>query len=164
MPESHVTSPTPVTDETVLAFDFGIKRVGVAVGERRLGSGRPLATITQETNDARFAAIAQLIAKWQPQRLVVGRPLNDDGSSHDMTARCERFANQLSGRFRLPVALVDERFSSQEAEDVLRAGGQRDWRERKMHLDAEAARVILEHWFAQPTVSETPTEPHTANG
>ncbi|MBK6637426.1 MAG: Holliday junction resolvase RuvX [Rhodocyclaceae bacterium] len=145
--------PEPGIDQTVLAFDFGIKRVGVAVGESRLGSGRPLLTISHEANDARFAAIAKLIAEWRPGRLVVGRPLNDDGSAHDMTARCERFAQQLAGRFRLPVSLVDERFSSLAADDALRARGQTDWRARKQGLDAESARVILDCWFAQPTVS-----------
>lgn len=142
-------------DETVLAFDFGLKRVGVAVGEARLGTGRALATIDHEANDARFAAIAKLIAEWQPARLVVGRPVSEDGSPHAMTARCERFAKQLAGRFRLPVNQVDERFSSLEAERALCARGQHDWRARKQGLDAEAARVILERWFAQATV---PTE------
>ena len=145
--------PEPIADETVMAFDFGIKRVGVAIGESRLGTGRPLMTIKQEANDARFAAIAQLITQWQPQRLVVGRPLNDDGSAHELTARCERFAKQLSGRFRLPVSLADERYSSLAADDALRVRGQSDWRARKESLDAEAARIILDGWFAQAKVS-----------
>jgi putative Holliday junction resolvase len=99
---------------SVLAFDFGTKRIGVAIGTQlaggRAASARPLTTIDAEANDARFAAIGALIADWQPVRLLVGRPLNDDGTPHEMTARCERFANQLRGRFRLPVDEVDERF------------------------------------------------------
>ena len=84
-------------------------------------AARALTTIDAEANDARFAAVAALIAEWQPVCLVVGRPLNEDGTPHEMTARCERFATQLRGRFRLPVETVDERFSSTEAEASLRA-------------------------------------------
>jgi putative holliday junction resolvase len=142
-----------MTDETVLAFDFGTQRIGVAIGEQRLGTGRALVTIHHAANEPRFAAIASLIKEWQPQRLVVGRPVNDDGSAHEMTARCERFAHQLEGRFRLPVSLVDERFSSQDADDALRGRGVRDWRARKDTLDAEAARILVEQWFAAPLIA-----------
>ena len=145
----------------VLAFDFGLKRIGVAIGTQlapgRLTSARPLITVAAEANDARFAVIAGLIAEWQPRRLLVGRPLNDDGTPHDMTARCERFANQLRGRFRLPVDAVDERFSSTEADATLRERGL-DWRRRKQQVDAEAALVILNSWFEthdQPSAHAT---------
>lgn len=131
---------------TVLAFDFGTRRIGVAVGEMMLGQARPLTTIAAEANDARFAAIGRLIAEWQPARLVVGLPLSLDGSEHDMTARCRRFAHQLEGRFRLPVALVDERLSSAAADEALRSRGL-DWRERKAQVDAEAAAAILQDYF-----------------
>ena len=157
-------------DETLLAFDFGLQRIGVALGEIRLGRARALTCIAHEANAARFAAIGQLIAEWQPARLLVGRPLNTDGSAHDMTARCTRFANQLRGRFALPVEEVDERFSSIEADAVLRQTpgsphtkatcftaphqNQRgaslrelSWQERKAQIDAEAARVILQSWL-----------------
>jgi len=134
---------------SVLAFDFGTKRIGVAIGTQlgagRSGPARALTTIDAEANDARFAAIAALIAEWQPIRLLVGRPLNDDGTPHEMTARCERFANQLRGRFRLPVDDVDERFSSVEADTKLRQRGL-SWQERKAQVDAEAALVILQTW------------------
>jgi putative Holliday junction resolvase len=133
-------------DETVFAFDFGMKRIGVAVGEMRLGQARSLQTISTEANDARFSAIERLIAEWRPGRLLVGQPLNEDGTPHEMTARCERFANQLRGRFFLPVEHVDERFSSVAAEDELRARGV-DWRKTKTLVDAEAARIILQSWM-----------------
>ncbi len=140
----------PEATGTVLAFDFGQKRIGVAVGTRlaagQLVSARPLTTIAAAANDARFAAIATLIAEWQPLRLLVGRPLNDDGTPHEMTARCERFANQLRGRFQLPVDDVDERFSSAEADARLRERGL-SWQQRKAQVDAEAALVILQTWF-----------------
>jgi putative Holliday junction resolvase len=133
-------------DETLLAFDFGVKRIGVAVGELRLGQARAVQTIAAEANAMRFAAIEKLVAEWQPTRLLVGQPLNEDGTSHEMTARCERFANQLRGRFALPVEQVDERFSSVIAEDELRARGV-DWRTSKSLVDAEAARIILQSWM-----------------
>ncbi|AJP49132.1 hypothetical protein PG1C_13210 [Rugosibacter aromaticivorans] len=147
-------------DETLLAFDFGLQRIGVALGEIRLGQARALTCIAHEANAARFNAISQLITEWQPVRLLVGRPLNEDGSAHDMTARCTRFANQLRGRFALPVEEVDERFSSIEADATLRQTPDApsyqhrlslnpylDWQERKAQIDAEAARVILQSWL-----------------
>ncbi len=145
-------------DETILAFDFGMKRIGVAVGERRLGEARALGTISAEGNDARFATIEKYLKEWRPSRLVVGRPLNDDGSAHEMTARCERFANQLRGRFQLPVEFADERFSSLAAEDHLRAQGSGGggWRERKQQLDAQSAVVILNQWLAQSDSTPAP--------
>jgi putative Holliday junction resolvase len=131
-----------MAEGTVLSFDFGTRRIGVAIGEPLLGRARALTTIEGEANDHRFAAIAQLIAEWQPARLVVGLPLSLDGTPHEMTARCRRFAHQLEGRFRLPVAMVDERLSSAEAEAGMR-GGRKD----KAAIDAEAARIILQDWF-----------------
>lgn len=132
---------------TVLAFDFGTRRIGVAVGEMMLGTARPIATIAAEANDARFAAIGKLIDEWRPDRLVVGLPLSLSGESHEMTDRCRRFARQLEGRYRLPVLLVDERLTSTAAEEHLRERGL-DWRRRKASLDAEAAATLLQAHFA----------------
>lgn len=134
---------------TVLAFDFGTRRIGVALGESLLGKARPLTTIDAEASEARFAAIARLIAEWQPTRLVVGLPLSLAGEEHEMSARCRRFARQLEGRFNLPVTLTDERLSSVEAEERLSARGQ-DWKTRKKTLDAEAAAIILQSYFDAP--------------
>lgn len=135
---------------SVLAFDFGLKRIGVAIGTLlgagRPGSARPLTTLAEESNDARFATVAALIAEWQPVQLLVGRPLNDDGTPNEMTARCERFANQLRGRFGLAVDEIDERFSSTAADAGLRERGL-SWQERKQQVDAEAALIILQSWF-----------------
>lgn len=132
---------------TVLAFDFGEKRIGVAVGECELRSASALTTFDAETNDARWAAIGRLLDELKPALLVVGLPLSPDGEAHDMTARAQRFARQLEGRYRLPVALQDERFTSAEADTQLRDRGQHDWRERKKHLDAHAAQLILKDYF-----------------
>lgn len=131
---------------TVLAFDFGVKRIGVAVGEALLGQARALTTIAAEDNDTRFTRIGKLIAEWQPQRLVVGLPLALDGTEHEMTARCRRFAHQLEGRFGLPVELVDERFSSSEAEARLADLGL-SWQARKREVDARAAQIILQDYL-----------------
>lgn len=132
---------------TVLAFDFGEKRIGVAVGECELRTASALTTLEAETNDARWSGIGRLLDEWKPALLVVGLPLSPDGEPHDMTARAQRFARQLEGRYRLPVALQDERFTSAEADAQLRDGGQKDWRERKKQLDAHAAQLILKDYF-----------------
>lgn len=164
MPETH--APPGALPEafsaalpggTLLAFDFGEKRIGVAVGESALALAHPLTTIRSAANAERFAAIAALIAEWQPAGLVVGLPLTLDGQAHAMTARCRRFANQLRGRFGLPVAYAEERFSSIEAEERLHAGGH-DARSARVHLDAVAAQVILQNYFAgRGTPSGTPS-------
>ena len=131
---------------TLLGFDFGTARIGVATGETETGLAQPLTTIRGEANDHRFGEIAKLINEWRPARLVVGLPTALDGSETEMTARCKRFANQLHGRFGLPVALVDERLSSAEAEEMLREVSHR-WRDRKQNLDALAAQRILQSFL-----------------
>ena len=141
---------------TILAFDFGTQRIGVALGETLLGQARPLTAIAARANDERFAAIAKLIAAWQPTLLVVGLPLRMDGAEHDMSARCRRFAHQLEGRFRLPVELVDERLSSADAEARLAERGMA-WRARKEYLDAEAAAILLQNFFDTPVTAPLAT-------
>ena len=132
---------------TVLGFDFGLARIGVAVGETETGLAHPLAVIGDEANAARFAAIEKLLAEWKPSALVVGLPTHMDGTEHAMTARCRRFANQLHGRYGLPVALVDERLSSAEAEERLSEAGHKGWRKQKPRLDSAAAQIILLQYF-----------------
>ncbi|MFA6311321.1 MAG: Holliday junction resolvase RuvX [Sterolibacterium sp.] len=141
----------------VLAFDFGLKRIGVAIGESLLGQARALTAIAAEASDARFAAIAELIAEWQPARLVVGLPQSMDGGEHAMSARCRRFAHQLEGRFGLPVSLVDERLSSAEAERRLADAGL-DWRARKQQVDAAAAQIILQDYFDAQNTAQIAAE------
>ena len=141
---------------TILAFDFGTQRIGVALGETLLGQARPLTAIAARANDERFAAIAKLIAAWQPTLLVVGLPLRMDGAEHDMSARCRRFAHQLEGRFRLQVELVDERLSSADAEARLAERGMA-WRARKEYLDAEAAAILLQNFFDTPVTAPLAT-------
>jgi len=123
--------------QTLLAFDFGLKRTGTAVGNTLTRTARPLGTIAAE-GDARFAAIAALLAEWQPDALVVGVPFHPDGAEHENTRRARRFARQLHGRFGLAVHEVDERWSTTEA----LAAGARD-------ADAAAAALLLEQWFRE---------------
>jgi len=131
---------------TVLAFDFGLKRIGVAVGDWEIRGAHPLETIAAEDNDTRFARITALLAEWRPGQLVVGLPLSMDGGEHDLTRRARRFANQLQGRYRLPVVLVDERLTSFDADLRLREAGVKG-SARKGWNDALAAQQILQDHF-----------------
>jgi len=133
-------------EATVLAFDFGTRRIGVAVGNTFTCVAQPLTTIDGEASAARFKAIASLIDEWRPDMLIVGRPLHADGSGHEMTARAERFARQLAGRFGLAVTRVDERFTTLAADSELADAGVRG-RRRKASRDAVAAQLILQSWF-----------------
>lgn len=138
------------TAGTVLAFDFGLQRIGVAVGEAGIGSAHPLAPLAALTQPGRFTAIERLVKEWKPALFVVGRPLGEDGAPHEMTRRAERFARQLAGRFGVPVQLVDERYSSAEVESRMRASyGSRKAATlaRGKKLDSHAAQVILEQYF-----------------
>ena len=135
---------------TLLAFDFGTKRIGIAVGNTVSGTARPLTTINDEKNDARFAAIAGLLKEWQPVALVVGLPCNEDGTPHAMTALCRRFANRLKGRFDLPTILVDERYTSAAASTALDGEGIHGRRQKPL-LDQYAAQQILQAYFDEPS-------------
>ena len=131
---------------TVLAFDFGTKRIGVAVGDFETRHSHPLTTISAVDNRARFAAIERLIAEWRPAVLVVGLPVHADGSEHPTGRLVRRFAQRLHGRFGARIELVDERLTSHEAETLLRGAGARGAR-LKAGLDAVAAQRILETFF-----------------
>jgi putative Holliday junction resolvase len=131
----------------VLAFDFGEKRIGVAVGDLGLRIAHPLTTIRAEDNATRFAEIAKLIAEWRPARLVVGLPMHADGTEHEVSRLARRFAQRLEGRFGVPVALVDERLTSRAAESRMRESGVREDK-IKASLDAAASQEILESYFS----------------
>ncbi|WP_230970945.1 Holliday junction resolvase RuvX [Nitrogeniibacter aestuarii] len=146
MPDAAAGGPRP-TRGTLLGFDFGEARIGVAVGEYETAQASALTTLHVQSNRARFDAIGALINEWRPVQLVVGLPLDMEGEAQERTARCQRFANQLNGRYNLPVALVDERFSSVEAEHRLADAGKTRWQQRKPELDAAAAQIILQHYL-----------------
>lgn len=131
---------------TYLAFDFGEKRIGTAVGDSITGQARPLATLT-----GGLEAALKLVAEWRPKALIVGLPLNEDGSEQAITTKTRAFVKQLEARCTLPVHLADERYSSRAADDVLRsarASGAMSRRVRKGDRDGLAAKIILEQWLA----------------
>ena len=136
---------TSTVIETVFSFDFGLKRIGVAVGNTIMKQAQPLTVISAATNDAKFAEIALLVDEWKPARCIVGLPFHPDGVEHEMTIRCRRFANQLHGRFGLATVLVDERYSSA----VLLA-------KRGEVIDALSAAIILQQYF-DDTLNDTNT-------
>ena len=125
---------------TILAFDYGTRRVGVAVGNTETRVSQALKTIAAANADALFQELGNLMKEWQPDQIIVGLPTHPDGSEHEMTAKAKRFGNQLHGRFNLPVTWVDERYTS-----AVLAG------DPQMHdnLDAHSAALILEQYFAE---------------
>lgn len=125
-------------EETLLAFDYGTKKIGVAVGNTLTYLARPLTILTSVTREQRFLAIAELLSAWQPERVVVGLPLTSEGEEQYASLHCRRFANQLRGRFGLNVELVDERGSSREAQELLGSNAPDD---------AVAAAVILQRYL-----------------
>lgn len=122
--------------QTVLGFDFGLKRIGVAVGNSVIRQAQPLKIIAAATNDAKFAEIEVLIKEWHPAVCVIGLPRHPDGTEHVMSMRCRRFANQLQGRFNVNTVLVDERYSSAVIPQ-----------KRGELIDAQAAAIILQQYF-----------------
>lgn len=131
---------------TVLGFDFGLRRTGVASGELEIGVAHPLATLAATSRAARFAAIDRLVEEWQPALLVVGLPLSTDGSEHEMTRAARNFAAALEARYRLPVFLHDERYSSAVVEDEMRAH-RHGVAQSRHSVDALAAQIILQGFF-----------------
>lgn len=132
---------------TFLAFDFGLKRVGVATGNSLTRQAQPLRTVAAE-GKARFELIGKLIAEWQPDALVIGVPFHPDGAEHENTLKARQFGRQLNGRFHLPVHEVDERYSTTEAI----ANGARD-------LDAASAAILLQQYFNDDAGGTAPAAP-----
>jgi putative Holliday junction resolvase len=135
-----------------LGFDFGLRRIGVACGDTLSRGASPLETVASEPAGLRWETIGAMMRDWQPDLAVVGLPYNVDGSDSAMTGNARRFAAELERRYLIKVALVDERYSSHEAEDRLRsarASGVRRRRVGKADVDAAAACVILERWFTE---------------
>lgn len=135
--------PKPIT---VLAFDYGTRRIGLAVGNSITASGQALLAITAKKDGSHFTQIAARIAEWAPDRLVLGLPCHPDGAEHAMTAKARRFGQQLQGRFGIPLTWVDERYTSAVLESDPSLRGQ---------LDSEAARLILEQFFLEQAVMQT---------
>jgi putative Holliday junction resolvase len=125
-------------DQTLMAFDYGVKKIGVAIGNTLMRQARPLQILYTTTRAQRFVDLEKLLAEWQPDRVIVGLPLALDGQEQYHSLRCRRFANQLRGRYGLDVELVDERGSSMEAQQMLGTNADDD---------AMAAAVILQRYL-----------------
>ena len=148
--------PESSRPKIVLAFDFGLRRIGVACGDTVSRNASALKTVPAGQNGPRWETIASMMRDWQPDMAVVGLPYNVDGSDNDMTGAARRFAAELAHRFGVQVVMVDERYSSLEAEARLqtaRESGLRRRRVAKSDVDAAAACVILERWFTEKTGS-----------
>ena len=131
----------------VLAFDFGTKNIGVAIGNTTLRQANPLSILKARDGIPNWDDIQRLITEWQAQQLIVGLPLNMDGSVSEMSTRARKFGQRLHGRFGLPVDFIDERLSSYEAKDMADALGHRgDYKNKP--IDALAAAIVLDSWFA----------------
>lgn len=136
------------TSRRVMAFDFGTRRIGVAVGQELLGSGQPVALVPARDGIPDWQQIESLLEEWRPDLVVVGLPLNMDDTENDMCARARKFGKRLHGRYHLPVEMVDERLTSFEAKgEVMAAGGSRDF--GRHGVDDRAAVLILETFFQQ---------------
>ena len=129
---------------TILAFDFGMKRIGVAIGQKITQHARPLTTIPATDGIPKWSDIKALITKWQVNQLIVGLPLNLDGSDQEITLAAKKFSRRLRAKFNLPVALVDERYSTKHARSSTNFH-----RDEKAKIDSCAAAVILETWLRQ---------------
>jgi putative Holliday junction resolvase len=139
--------------QIVVALDFGLKRIGIASGDTLTRAAHPRHTLSNGPQGPDWSALERVLGDLRPARIVVGEPYNADGSVSALTEAARRFAAGLAQRFHLPVDLVDERWSSQDAEERLRdarASGERRRRVKKEDVDAAAAAVILERWFERP--------------
>jgi putative Holliday junction resolvase len=146
------------TPRTFLAFDYGTRRIGVAVGQELTKSATPLITLNNPSNKIDWNAIDQLVRQWQPAGFVVGLPLNADGTEHTVSRAAKQFGNQLQARYNLPTYWIDERLTSSEAESMIAASSEGRKARRKTagkgqrakaQIDSTAAKLILESWFKQ---------------
>ncbi|MAL98816.1 MAG: Holliday junction resolvase RuvX [Alteromonadaceae bacterium] len=152
----------PERNERVMAFDYGIRWIGVAVGQAMLGTGTAVARFQARDGIPRWEEVDSLLQEWQPQRLVVGLPLNMDGSESDMSLRARKFSRRLDSRFRGPVSLIDERLTSYAAKRDHEARGRAlDYSREGAGVDGEAAVIILEDWFRSACADGSRTDSTT---
>jgi putative Holliday junction resolvase len=133
---------------TVMAFDFGLRQIGVAVGNSLLGTSQPLSILKAKEGVPDWRAVEDLVSEWRPDLLVVGEPLNMDGSTSELCERAQKFSRRLHGRLGLPVEMTDERLSSFEAKQNSREQGHRG-NFKEQPIDSYAAELILQTWLAQ---------------
>ncbi len=150
---SDAHGPATAANETLMAFDFGLRRIGIAVGNLMLGTASALDTLHNPDSGPDYVAIGRLIKEWQPGRLIVGAPLNLEGKENPMSRAADRFARKLAHEFNLPIERVDERHTSVEAEGMIR-NARRAGRKRRAQsgdVDKLAAQVILASWLERNT-------------
>lgn len=134
---------------TLLGFDYGTRRIGVALGQTLTNSARPLLTLESNNNKPDWDGITKIISDWQPQIVIVGLPLHMDGTEQEMTQKARRFGNQLKGRYNLSVEFADERLTSDEAEHLIQQNTKHSTKKDKKQIDAVAAQLILQSWMSQ---------------
>ena len=141
-----------MSSRTILGFDYGGKRIGVAVGQELTATTQSVATVAVINNKPDWPHITRLLDEWKPDLVIVGLPMNMDGTEHEVSRAARRFGNQINGRYNLPVEMVDERLTSLEAEEIIteqRRSGQRRKRSSKAAVDQIAAELIIKTWFNQ---------------
>lgn len=153
MPEKSTADSVQLNKHlSCISFDYGLRRIGVAVGNESLQSARPLSVVANNNGTPDWAAIDKLISEWQPAYLVLGWPLTLEGNEQAICAQIKGFAKRLISRFKVEVYFTDERFSSIAAQEKIRqmrSSGQRRKRTQKGDIDSVAAAIILESWFAR---------------
>ena len=141
---------------TLLGFDFGTKRIGIAIAQEVTGTANPLTTVTAVKHKPDWDSISKIIKEWQPDLLIVGLPLHMDGTEQPMTQAARRFSNQLNGRYQIPIALMDERLSSNEAESILNEqSGCASVFQDKAQIDMISAQLILQSWMSLQNYEQT---------
>jgi putative pre-16S rRNA nuclease len=153
---THKGNPITAKICTLLAFDFGTRQIGVAVGQTLSGSANPLTILKARDGIPDWTKIERLLEQWKPDRLLVGLPLNMDGSESDFCARTRKFARRLHGRFGLKVSMVDERLSTFEAKQLAWERNRKQSSYRDQPIDDLAAAMILQSWMSDPELAIDP--------
>lgn len=136
------------TYNSIMAFDYGLRQIGVAIGNNLLGTSQPLKILAAKEGIPNWEQLEALVDEWQPQLLIVGDPINMDGSESELSARAQKFSRRLHGRLGLPVELMDERLTSFEAKQAASEQGHRG-NYKEQPIDSMAAELILQSWFNQ---------------
>lgn len=145
-------------NRTLLGFDFGTKRIGIAIAQEITGTANPLRTVAAIKHKPDWDSISKIIKEWQPDLLVIGLPLHMDGTEQPMTQAARRFSNQLNGRYQIPIALMDERLSSNEAESIIKEqSGSSSVFPAKEQIDMISAQLILQSWISSQNDKTTDT-------
>lgn len=156
MPGTPDTTDNPSRPRCLLAFDFGTGQIGVAVGQTLTNSANPLAVLKARDGIPNWKHIEQLLSEWRPDQILVGLPLNMDGTESDFCQRARKFARRLHGRFGLPVSMVDERLSTFAAKGQLQSQGKRSSNYKQNPVDDLAAVIILQDWLSDPSIATAP--------